>query len=81
MLYEVITLPQIANWLYYLFAGFRINGETIYFFMQFMFYALPLLAFDIIIYKNEDIKRIFRYPALVRYSFFYITFYLMVVHP
>lgn len=51
-------------------------------FLLLLLYLLPLLAVDILLYRhNDDLQRLFRLPAPVRYGFLYVTFYLLVLHP
>ncbi|WP_207682833.1 MBOAT family O-acyltransferase [Desulfonema magnum] len=73
------SIQQIGAWIYHLFANFAVTSAATEMFARIIFYVSPLLLVDLLLYKNDDIKRFFRYPGVARYGFFYITLYLMVV--
>ncbi|GBC60623.1 MBOAT family protein [Desulfonema ishimotonii] len=80
LFFRATSLAQIGHWLHSLFTDFAITPQAVGLFIQMMGYALPLLILDVLIYRNEDIRRLFRYPVWLRYGFLYLTFYLMAVH-
>jgi D-alanyl-lipoteichoic acid acyltransferase DltB (MBOAT superfamily) len=73
------SAEQTFLWLHHLFANFAVSDEMLRQCGKIFIYAFPLLLMDLFFYKHDDISRLFRYPPVVRYGFFYITFFLIVV--
>lgn len=80
LLFRANSFEQLGSWVYHLFFNFSINLEMLELFFRVILHALPLLIFDALMYKKQDIQDLFYYPIILRYAFFYLTLYLMVVH-
>jgi D-alanyl-lipoteichoic acid acyltransferase DltB (MBOAT superfamily) len=74
------SLEQAGSMLYNLFANFVVTGNAISFFIQYLFFILPLLIVEILQLKHKELTYIFQYPIAIRYSFYYIVLYLMFVY-
>lgn len=68
--------------LYHLFFNLAITAEAWDLFRILIGYIAPLLLLDILIYRHDDdLQRLFRYPAWARYGFFLFTLLLFATHP
>jgi D-alanyl-lipoteichoic acid acyltransferase DltB (MBOAT superfamily) len=61
-------------------ANFALSQEAVQVFLRTMFYVAPLLIIEALQYRKDDLSSLARFPALVRYGFFYAGLYLLVLH-
>lgn len=77
--FKASSMSQIYVSLFHLFNNFSFTENAVELLIKTCIYASPLLVIEYFFYKSDDISRLFQFPAIVKYSFLYITFYLMVV--
>ncbi len=80
LLFRADSLTQILTWSTQIFSDFAWSSLTIQLLMKMIFFTAPLLLVEILWYYHQDLKRLFHYPAILRYAYLYITFYLLVIY-
>jgi alginate O-acetyltransferase complex protein AlgI len=79
LLFRGESLGQIGAWLRLLAFDFGWTPWTTRVLVRSFAYAAPLLAADLILYRHEDVTRLFGFPRPLRYAFLYLALFLMVV--
>lgn len=80
--FRFTDMGHVNFYLWNIFTNFSFSAQAMSLYGTLFLYLIPLLIVDILLYRyNDDLQRLFRFPAVLRYLFLYITFYLVVMHP
>ena len=80
LLFQAESLEQILVWFSCLLTRFSIPPGTMELFSLVILYTLPLWIFDFLLYRYKSLERLFQFPAVARYCFLYITFFLLMLY-
>jgi len=74
------SLHEIVFSYQQILTNFTISQDAVQVFLRTMFYVTPLLLVEALQFKKNDLSSLVRFPAPIRYGFFYAGLYLLVLH-
>lgn len=80
LLFRAENAGQILLWSSQLFGGFSMTWNQVELLGKIFLAASPMLIYDLVWYYRPDFSRLMQTPAVLRYAFLYITFYLVSVY-
>ncbi|MFZ5519239.1 MAG: MBOAT family O-acyltransferase [Candidatus Zhuqueibacterota bacterium] len=79
LFFRAESVQQISTWVYLLFANFSLSADALELFFKMLLFISPLLVVEFYLFKKDDITQLLHVHPVLRYGFFYLTFYLLVV--
>jgi len=79
LFFRAESVQQISTWVYSLFANFSLSAAALELFVKMLLTISPLLVVEFYLYKKDDITQLLDVHPILRYGFFYVTLYLLVV--
>ena len=80
LLFRSDSVTQITTWTTAIVTDFAMTPASIGLLLHLLLYTAPLILIELLSYKKQDLTDLLHYPPLVRYSFFYLSLYLMIIH-
>lgn len=80
ILFRAASFQEIVLSFQQILTNFDPGQEAVLVFSRTMFYVVPLLVVELLQFKKDDLSSLVRFPAVIRYGFFYAGLYLLVLH-
>ena len=77
LLFKTPSVGEYVWTVYCVFVNFSWTAQAAHVFTSALFYIWPLLLVDLYQYKRDKASDLLALPAWLRYSFFYVTLYLL----